>query len=79
MRAGGRVTHGFACRLPGRLTDSETKQRAAHPLAQVPRNTLTEREAKQGLALYGAPVVEKRLATTRPEAVYAARQLECRW
>lgn len=44
---------------------------AAHP----PGASLTERESKALLALYGIPVVGERLCTTREQAIAAAREI----
>jgi acyl-CoA synthetase (NDP forming) len=58
---------------PARLSDAAAAARAATLLDGSPNATLTEREGKEVLALYGVPVVQDRLARNADEAVAAAR------
>jgi acetate---CoA ligase (ADP-forming) len=53
-------------------TPAETVQRARTLIAAADGQTLTEREAKEVLALYGVPVVGERIAQSVDEAVNAA-------
>lgn len=55
-----------------RLSPSGAAGQAAALIAQAARDTLTERESKAVLALYGIPVVEETVATDADEAVRAA-------
>src|SRR5690606_28910179 len=56
-----------------RLAAADAGERAAALIARSPHATLTEREAKEVLALYGVPVVGDALAHSADEAVAAAR------
>jgi acetate---CoA ligase (ADP-forming) len=56
-------------------TPAETVQRARTLIAAADGQTLTEREAKEVLALYGVPVVGERVAQSVDEAVNAAGSL----
>ncbi len=56
-------------------TPADTVQQARRLLAAADGQTLTEREAKQVLALYGVPVVGERVAHSAAEAVTAADAL----
>jgi len=56
-------------------TPVDTMQQARRLLAAADGQTLTEREAKQVLALYGVPVVGERVAHSVTEAVDAASAL----
>jgi acetate---CoA ligase (ADP-forming) len=56
-------------------TPAETVQRARTLIAAADGQTLTEREAKEVLALYGVPVVGERIAHSVDEAVNAAGSL----
>ena len=56
-------------------TPPETLRRAREMIAAADGRTLTEREAKSVLALYGVPVVGERLAASADEAVAAATML----
>lgn len=56
-------------------TPMDTVQQARRLLAAADGQTLTEREAKQALALYGVPVVGERVAHSAAEAVTAADAL----
>jgi acetyl-CoA synthetase len=56
-------------------TPSGTRDQAAQLLAGAATATLTEREAKAVLALYGVPVVGERLTATADEAIAAAEAL----
>ena len=56
-------------------TPAGTMVRAKDLLAAADGRTLTEREAKAVLALYGVPVVDERLATSIDDAVNAASAL----
>ncbi len=56
-------------------TPAETVQQTGRLIAAADGQTLTEREAKQVLALYGVPVVGERVAQTVEEAVDGARAL----
>lgn len=49
--------------------------RAARLLADAPHAVLTEREAKQLLAVYGVPVVEEQLVSNADDAVRAAMRM----
>ena len=62
-------------RVLDRLADPVAAPRAAALLAQTTHRTLTEREAKNVLALYGVPVVEEHLAHSREDALAAASTL----
>jgi len=57
-----------------RLADEGAARRAAELLARAPNDTLTEREGKEVLALYGVPVVRDILARSVDEAVAAAKE-----
>jgi acyl-CoA synthetase (NDP forming) len=56
-------------------TPSQTIDKAAALIAAAPGKTLTEREAKAVLSLYGVPVVGERLVQSAAEAVAAADAL----
>jgi acetate---CoA ligase (ADP-forming) len=56
-------------------TPAETLERARSLIAAAGGRTLTEREAKEVLALYGVPVVCERVAQNANEAVNAAGAL----
>jgi acetyl-CoA synthetase len=56
-------------------TSTETLTRASAMLSEASGKTLTEREAKTLLALYGVPVVGETLARSEEEAVNAAGHL----
>jgi acyl-CoA synthetase (NDP forming) len=56
-------------------TPAETLERARSLIAAAGGRTLTEREAKEVLALYGVPVVSERVAQNANEAVNAAGPL----
>jgi acetyl-CoA synthetase len=56
-------------------TSAETLTRASAMLSEASGKTLTEREAKTLLALYGVPVVGETLARSEEEAVNAAGHL----
>jgi acyl-CoA synthetase (NDP forming) len=56
-------------------TPAETMARASQLLAAAGGRTLTEREAKAVLGLYGVPVVGERLAQSADDAVSAAEAL----
>ena len=56
-------------------TDPALRAQAAALLAAAPGRTLTEREAKTALALYGVPVVGERLSHTADDAATAAEAL----
>jgi acyl-CoA synthetase (NDP forming) len=56
-------------------TPAETVQQARAVIAAADGQTLTEREAKEALALYGVPVVGERVAQSVDEAVNAAGSL----
>jgi len=58
-----------------RVSSPEAAQQAAALIAQSPNATLTEREAKAVLALYGVPVVGERLVKDGSAAVSAATTL----
>ncbi len=58
-----------------RLSDAEAAGRARALLAAVPGATLTEREAKAVMALYGIPVVGDTAVQTPEQAVDAATRL----
>jgi acyl-CoA synthetase (NDP forming) len=58
-----------------RLAPAEAAGQAAELLAAAPNRTLTEREAKAVLSLYGVPVVGERLVRSEAAAVDAAHQL----
>lgn len=62
-------------RSRSRITANETAAAAAAVLDAVADATLTERQAKEVLALYGVPVVQEKLAHDVEEAVAAARAL----
>ena len=57
-----------------RLSDEGAAARAGALLKAAPHDTLTEREGKAVLALYGVPVVRDALAASADEAVAAARE-----
>lgn len=61
--------------IEARQSDVSAVQKAAALLDSATHRTLTEREAKNVLALYGVPVVQEHLATSRGDAVAAARRL----
>ena len=56
-------------------TPAATVQQAGKLIAAAGGQTLTEREAKQALALYGVPVVGERVAHSADEAVNAAASM----
>ena len=58
-----------------RLADAAAGPRARAMLAATPGNTLTEREAKAVMALYGIPVVGDAVAQTADEAVSVAAHI----
>jgi acyl-CoA synthetase (NDP forming) len=58
-------------------TPGETIAAAGALIAAAPGKTLTEREAKALLSLYGVPVVHERLTQSAAEAVDAAEALGC--
>ncbi|NMF88556.1 acetate--CoA ligase family protein [Aromatoleum petrolei] len=58
-----------------RLAPAAAARQAAELLDAAPNRTLTEREAKAVLSLYGVPVVGERLVTSEAAAVDAAHQL----
>lgn len=58
-----------------RLAPAEAAEQAAKLLDGAANRTLTEREAKAVLSLYGVPVVGERLVKTEEAAVDAAQQL----
>lgn len=60
---------------PPMPTPPDVRAQAAHLIAAAGGRTLTEREAKAALALYGVPVVGERLVQTAEEAVAAAEAL----
>ncbi len=62
-------------RNPARVSLPAAAQQAAALIAQSPNSTLTEREAKAVLALYGVPVVGERLVKDGSAAVSAASVL----
>ena len=70
-----RAGHGQAPRTFPAPTGAETRARAAALIAAAPAATLTEREAKAVLALYGVPVVGERLTHSADEAAEAAAAL----
>jgi acyl-CoA synthetase (NDP forming) len=70
-RAAKRAAH-TAANAP---TPADTVRRAGAMLATAAGRTLTEREAKEVLALYGVPVVGERVAQSVDEAVNAAGSL----
>ncbi len=57
---------------PVRLVDEDARQRVAMALADAAGRTLTEREAKQLLSLYGVPVVHERVVQDAKAAAEAA-------
>jgi acyl-CoA synthetase (NDP forming) len=59
-------------RTTTRLTSQGTAQQVAELLARVANSSLTEREAKEVLALYEVPVVTERLVASADAAVAAA-------
>jgi acyl-CoA synthetase (NDP forming) len=61
-----------AARSNARLTSRDTAAKAAMLLGRVASSSLTEREAKEVLAMYGIPVVADKLVATQAEAVAAA-------
>jgi acetate---CoA ligase (ADP-forming) len=58
-----------------RVVDAAAAARAAERLDGATNRTLTEREAKDLLSLYGVPVVHERLAHTIDDALAAASEL----
>jgi acyl-CoA synthetase (NDP forming) len=58
-----------------RLSPPEAKDKAAKRITASANITLTEREAKDVLALYGVPVVGEKLVQSATEAVEAAQSL----
>src|SRR5258706_3019431 len=56
----------------GRTNDAQALKRAAALIDASPNATLTEREGKEVLALYGVPVVRHMLTNSADEAVAAA-------
>ena len=62
-------------RILERLSDPAAASRAASLLEKASGPTLTEREAKAVLAMYGVPVVTEKLVNTAAEAVEAAALL----
>lgn len=58
-----------------RLSSPEAREKAAALINGSPNNTLTEREAKEVLALYGVPVVQDELVQTEDDAVKAFEAL----
>ena len=58
-----------------RVSPPEAAQQAAALIRQSPNTTLTEREAKAVLALYGVPVVGEQLVQDAAAAVAAAEKL----
>jgi acyl-CoA synthetase (NDP forming) len=62
-------------RQPERLSPPAAAQQAAELITRSPNTTLTEREAKAVLALYGVPVVGERLVKESSAAVSAAAAL----
>lgn len=59
----------------GRISDPAAKERMDALLAQVGGSSLTEREAKRVMALYGIPVVEDRLVGSAAAAREAAEAI----
>lgn len=57
---------------PPRLTHASVAAEARARIVAAPADTLTEREAKDVLAMYGVPVVGESLATSEQDAVRAA-------
>ncbi len=62
-------------RNPIRVSPQAAAQQAADLISRAPSNTLTEREAKAVLALYGVPVIGERLVRDGSAAVTAATVL----
>ena len=62
-------------RARNRVSPAEARLRARDLIAASPHTTLTEREAKAVLALYGVPVVDERLVQSATEAQQAALEL----
>jgi acyl-CoA synthetase (NDP forming) len=62
-------------RTLGRVSPLEAKEQAAKLLAASKNKTLTEREAKEVLAVYGVPVVGEQLVQNAAEAMAAATRL----
>ena len=58
-----------------RVSASDAGARAAAMIKASPNTTLTEREAKQVLTLYGVPVVAERLVHSAAEAIDVAQAL----
>lgn len=58
-----------------RVSDSGAADTAARFIAASAHATITEREAKQALAVYGVPVIEEQLVQSADEAVRAAQRL----
>jgi len=58
-----------------RLADADARDKAAKLINASKNTTLTEREAKEVLALYGVPVVSEKLTQSAAEAVAAAQSL----
>jgi acyl-CoA synthetase (NDP forming) len=62
-------------RKPVRLSPADAKDKAAKLIAAAKNQALTEREAKDVLALYGVPVVGEKLVQSAADAVSAAQAL----
>ena len=62
-------------RVYRRIAPKEAAVKAAELIRSAKNRALTEREAKQVLALYGVPVVGERLTQSKDEAIAAAREL----
>lgn len=58
-----------------RLSPPDARERAAALIRQSPNTTLTEREAKAALAIYGVPVTDEHLVQDADAAVEAATRL----
>jgi acyl-CoA synthetase (NDP forming) len=71
----GRAARRAECAEVVAATPAETITQARSLIADAANNTLTERQAKAVLALYGVPVVGETLARTAGDAVNAAAAL----
>ena len=60
---------------PGRISPADAKERAAKLIDAAKNKALTEREAKEVLAIYGVPVVGEKLVQSADEAASAAKAL----
>jgi acyl-CoA synthetase (NDP forming) len=62
-------------RKAGRISPADAKERAGKLIDAAKNKALTEREAKEVLAIYGVPVVGEKLVQTAEEAAAAAKTL----